>query len=200
MARDRHHELRESRRAGRDRRNAFRRRVQGRKLNAARDALRTSTGVPTLNPVFEMTIFNAERHTTESNFFLTLGNFVKRQSVCTSICNDGIVTPVEQCDLGAANTSPVVYGGCQKDTCTPRTLLRRRAGERTGDLRRRNEPRRVQRVLADLRPRRRLRKRRPRGNRAVRRREPEERRRMLRDVHVRGDHHASVRARSPVRA
>lgn len=66
--------------------------------------------------VYEMAIFNAERHTTESNFELTLGNFVKRQSACTSMCGDGTRASNEVCDLGSANNMGG-YGQCTSD-CT----------------------------------------------------------------------------------
>lgn len=83
-------------------------------LDARRDALRTATGDATANPVFEMIIFNAERHTVQSNFFLTLGHFVKRQSVCVSMCGDGVASSREACDLGANNGmgDGSAYGGC----------------------------------------------------------------------------------------
>jgi fibro-slime domain-containing protein len=66
--------------------------------------------------VYEIAVFQAERHTTASNYTLTLGNFNAKRSVCTSRCGDGIVTPDEACDLGdAANTG--AYGTCSS-LCT----------------------------------------------------------------------------------
>jgi fibro-slime domain-containing protein len=66
--------------------------------------------------VYEIAVFQAERHTTASNYQLTLGNFSGMKSVCVGACGDGIVTAPEQCDLGAAmNTG--AYGGCNPD-CT----------------------------------------------------------------------------------
>lgn len=67
--------------------------------------------------VYEIALFHAERHTNASNFRLTLRGFVKKTSVCESVCGDGIKTPDEQCDDGAANTNSDAYGSCRKD-CT----------------------------------------------------------------------------------
>jgi cysteine-rich repeat protein len=57
-------------------------------------------------------VFQAERHTTASNYRLTISNFNKAPSVCTSICGDGIVSSVEACDDGVNDGS---YGGCTPD-------------------------------------------------------------------------------------
>lgn len=69
--------------------------------------------------IYEIALFHAERHTNASNFWLTLRGFVKKRSVCTNVCGDGIKTPEEQCDLGANNKAPgmVPYGGCST-SCT----------------------------------------------------------------------------------
>ena len=61
-------------------------------------------------------MFQAERHVTQSNYMLTLEGFDHTISVCKSVCGDGIVTPDEACDLGAANNTGA-YGGCNPD-CT----------------------------------------------------------------------------------
>lgn len=60
-------------------------------------------------PVFEVAIFHAERRENDSNYKLTLSNFVKRRSVCASVCGDGIVASDEVCDDGVNDGS---YGGC----------------------------------------------------------------------------------------
>src|SRR5260221_460585 len=61
--------------------------------------------------VYEIVVFQAERHTTESNYTLTLSNFSGTRSVCSAVCGDGIVTAGEACDRGAAmNTG--AYGTC----------------------------------------------------------------------------------------
>jgi fibro-slime domain-containing protein len=56
--------------------------------------------------IYEMALFHAERHSTGSNFTLTLGGFIKNTTVCTrpkAFCGDGHVDPGEECDTGAAN-------------------------------------------------------------------------------------------------
>jgi fibro-slime domain-containing protein len=69
-----------------------------------------------MGSVYEIVVFQAERHTSASNYQLTLGNFSGTKSVCAGACGDGVVTAPEQCDLGAAmNTG--AYGGCNAD-CT----------------------------------------------------------------------------------
>jgi fibro-slime domain-containing protein len=65
--------------------------------------------------VYEIALFHAERHTEDSNFQLTVRDFVKKKSVCTNHCGDGIKTKEEQCDKGAANTSSGAYGSCRLD-------------------------------------------------------------------------------------
>lgn len=67
--------------------------------------------------VYEIALFHAERHTTASNFWLTLRGFVRKTSVCTNICGDGFKTREEQCDDGAASSSSGAYGTCRPD-CT----------------------------------------------------------------------------------
>ncbi len=69
-----------------------------------------------LGSVYEMVVFQAERHILASNYRLTLGNFAVTHSDCGPICGDGVVTADEQCDLGRdLNTGD--YGGCNDD-CT----------------------------------------------------------------------------------
>jgi cysteine-rich repeat protein len=64
-------------------------------------------------------VFQAERHTTRSQYRLTLTNFTRAPSTCTDMCGDGVVSSREVCDQGALNGlgdgSP--YGGCAAD-CT----------------------------------------------------------------------------------
>ena len=65
---------------------------------------------------YEVVLFQAERHTTESNYWLTLTNFLASTTQCDPVCGDGIQTPNEACDLGAdKNTGEP--GGCMPD-CT----------------------------------------------------------------------------------
>lgn len=64
------------------------------------------------NPLVEMVIFHAERHTGASNFELELTGFVKRRSSCEETCGDGVVTAGEVCDDG---TNDGAYNGCAAD-------------------------------------------------------------------------------------
>ena len=66
----------------------------------------------TIGGIYEAVVFQAERHTTQSNYRLTLSNFNRAPSECTSICGDGIVSSVEACDDGVNDGS---YGGCTPD-------------------------------------------------------------------------------------
>jgi fibro-slime domain-containing protein len=59
--------------------------------------------------MYEIALFQAERHTTASTYKLTLTGFTHAISQCQPICGDGIVTPQEVCDDGK-NTG--AYGGC----------------------------------------------------------------------------------------
>jgi fibro-slime domain-containing protein len=59
--------------------------------------------------MYEIALFQAERHTTASNYHLTLNGFVHDVTQCTPVCGDGIVTPGEVCDDGKNDGS---YGGC----------------------------------------------------------------------------------------
>ncbi len=55
--------------------------------------------------IYEVVMFQAERNECGSNFGITLKNFGKPKSVCTSKCGDAVVAADEACDLGtAANT------------------------------------------------------------------------------------------------
>ncbi|HVY30124.1 MAG TPA: DUF4215 domain-containing protein [Polyangiaceae bacterium] len=68
--------------------------------------------------VYEIVLFQAERHTSQSNFRLTLQGFLAPRSSCDTICGDGIVAGDEYCDDGA-NNSDTVSGACNT-TCTAR--------------------------------------------------------------------------------
>jgi fibro-slime domain-containing protein len=69
-----------------------------------------------LGKIYEVVLFQAERHTTESNYWLTLTNFLASTTSCKPVCGDGIQTPDEACDLGAENNTGE-HGGCNPD-CT----------------------------------------------------------------------------------
>lgn len=60
--------------------------------------------------VYEVAVFQAERHTCQSNYKLTLTGFNQVSSSCQSVCGDGIVAGDEQCDDGANNG--MGYGFC----------------------------------------------------------------------------------------
>jgi fibro-slime domain-containing protein len=66
--------------------------------------------------VYEVAIFHAERHVTQSNFRLTLDGFVTERSECDDFCGDGIRTRFEFCDDGTAENTGE-YGQCN-DSCT----------------------------------------------------------------------------------
>ncbi len=72
--------------------------------------------------VYEAALFQAERHTCQSNFRLTLSGFARTYTECESDCGDGIIAGDERCDDGADNGAG--YGFCNAD-CTP--------GPRCGD-------------------------------------------------------------------
>jgi fibro-slime domain-containing protein len=63
--------------------------------------------------VYEVAIFQAERHTTQSNYKLTLQGFAFPRSTCVAVCGDGIVTADEECD-DPSNTGNG-YGQCKSD-------------------------------------------------------------------------------------
>ena len=65
----------------------------------------------TVGQVYELAFFHAERHTTESNFKLSLGGFVKATTTCVTVCGDGKKAPTEECDDGDKN-------GTAASTCT----------------------------------------------------------------------------------
>jgi fibro-slime domain-containing protein len=62
--------------------------------------------------MYEIALFQAERHETQSNYALTLSGFVHAITQCQSVCGDGIVTPNEVCDDGVNNGG---YGSCTPD-------------------------------------------------------------------------------------
>ena len=60
---------------------------------------------------YEVAVFHADRHPTESNYQLTLSGFTTNRSNCMSRCGDGVATGAEECDDGAMNDD-TLYGGC----------------------------------------------------------------------------------------
>ncbi len=61
--------------------------------------------------IYEIAIFHADRHPTESNYQLTLSGFSTTRSVCQPRCGDGTVSAGEECDEGDKNND-TLYGGC----------------------------------------------------------------------------------------
>lgn len=68
--------------------------------------------------VYEIVVFQAERHTVYSNYTLTLSSFTTTRSECKPVCGDGIVTPDEACDLGRDKNTGA-YGTCTPDCKLP---------------------------------------------------------------------------------
>ena len=63
----------------------------------------------TVGQIYEIAVFQAERHMCGSSYKLTLGAFVRQTTVCTPHCGDGIVNGNEVCDDGVNDGR---YGGC----------------------------------------------------------------------------------------
>jgi fibro-slime domain-containing protein len=62
--------------------------------------------------IYEIALFQAERHNPDSNFNLTLEGFINRSSQCQPKCGDGKVVGRETCDDGKNDGS---YGSCTSD-------------------------------------------------------------------------------------
>jgi len=60
--------------------------------------------------MYEIAVFQAERHTSGSQYQLTLGGFVRQLSQCVARCGDGKLAGDEVCDDGKNDGS---YGSCQ---------------------------------------------------------------------------------------
>lgn len=66
--------------------------------------------------VYEIVVFQAERHPTGSNYRLTLDGFIAPRSSCTTDCGDGVRAGSEICDAGASMPASG-YNVCLND-CT----------------------------------------------------------------------------------
>jgi hypothetical protein len=55
---------------------------------------------------YEIAIFGANRHPTESSYQLTLGGLTTNASQCGAVCGDGLTTGRERCDCGDGTFSP----------------------------------------------------------------------------------------------
>ncbi|RKH45264.1 DUF4215 domain-containing protein [Corallococcus llansteffanensis] len=53
--------------------------------------------------IYEVVVFQAERHTSQSSYKLTLNNFETQRTECKSTCGNGNVDVGEQCDKGNLN-------------------------------------------------------------------------------------------------
>ena len=62
---------------------------------------------------YEIAVFGADRHPTESNYQLSLSGFSTQRTVCMPICGDGVISGSEECDDGGMNMDNA-YGGCTK--------------------------------------------------------------------------------------
>jgi fibro-slime domain-containing protein len=78
------------------------------------DANAATTLGLTTGGMYEIAVFQAERHTVGSDYQLTLAGFTHVRSDCKGSCGDGVVTGDEVCDDGKNDGS---YGGCNSD-CT----------------------------------------------------------------------------------
>ena len=65
----------------------------------------------TKGSTYEIAVFGADRHPTESNYQLTLSGFATKRTVCMPVCGDGVISGSEECDDGDMNMDGV-YGGC----------------------------------------------------------------------------------------
>lgn len=82
------------------------------------DATNTQLGLGLVQgSVYEIAVFQAERHVTGSQYELTLEGFNVGRSDCMSVCGDGIVTRDELCDEGTAQNTGG-YGHCSPDCKT----------------------------------------------------------------------------------
>ncbi len=76
----------------------------------------------TVGGTYEVVVLQAERHTSGSNYRLTLAGFDAPRSACTDMCGDGVTSSNEVCDDG------INMGGY--DSCAPGCLA---FGPRCGD-------------------------------------------------------------------
>jgi fibro-slime domain-containing protein len=75
------------------------------KDNAARLGLQ-------MGGIYEVVVFQAERHTSASSYKLTLTNFLTRRTECTATCGNGTLDPGEECDEGTNNGSGQCSRAC----------------------------------------------------------------------------------------
>ncbi|WNG47215.1 DUF4215 domain-containing protein [Archangium minus] len=61
--------------------------------------------------IYEAVVFQAERHTSGSQYKLTLNNFITRRTACAATCGNKVVDKGEECDDGINNGQ---YGKCAR--------------------------------------------------------------------------------------
>jgi cysteine-rich repeat protein len=83
--------------------------------------------------VYEVAVFQAERHTCQSNYKLTLTGFRQTSTTCAPVCGDGVVTADEQCDDGPLTTDPATGAlsgnGAGYNFCNANCTLGPRCGD-----------------------------------------------------------------------
>ncbi|WP_338867668.1 DUF4215 domain-containing protein [Myxococcus stipitatus] len=61
--------------------------------------------------IYEVVVFQAERHTTQSSYRLTLNNFITRRTECRATCGNNVIDEGEECDDGVNAGG---YGQCSR--------------------------------------------------------------------------------------
>jgi fibro-slime domain-containing protein len=79
--------------------------------------------------VYEVAVFQAERHTCQSNYRLTLGGFSQASSSCGPQCGDGVATAGEACDEGDPAIVPTGTNGAGYNHCTTTCTFGPRCGD-----------------------------------------------------------------------
>jgi fibro-slime domain-containing protein len=74
----------------------------------------------TVGKLYEIALFQAERHSTGSNFKLTLTGFAPTSTSCKSACGDGVLAPsLEQCDDGNTTDGDGCSHACRFEITIP---------------------------------------------------------------------------------